>query len=119
MRPLLLAALLLFPFAACGEDDPDPAPAKVCSPGKQEACACPGGGQGAQVCKDDGSGYGACSPCSVGAGGSGGGAPMCNKKGGDCSADIPCCEGLKCSPTDRICGGPLFLVAQAAEVPHA
>lgn len=99
---------LLFALFACSSDDPDPA--KVCSPGKQEACACPGGGQGAQVCKDDGSGYGACSPCDVSAGGAGGaagtgGAPACKKKGDDCSGDIPCCEGLKCSPTDKICTG--------------
>lgn len=104
LRPLALALALLLalPFAACGDDDPEPA--KACTPGQQIECACPGGSvKGAQVCNSEGTAYGACAPCAVGQAGSGGGTPMCIAEGERCPGKdalkgVPCCEGYQCDP---------------------
>jgi len=107
MRPWLALSVALL---ACSSDDPDPAPAKACTPGQQIECACPSSTtKGAQVCKADGSGYGVCDPCGIGGAGggagAGGAAPACKGKGDDCAApgDV-CCEGFRCSETNKICG---------------
>lgn len=85
------------------------APATVCEPGKQEACACPGSAvTGAQSCKADGSGWGACEGCPGGQGGAGGEAAggssggAGGEQGGGGGAAGGACGAAACTP--GVCG---------------
>jgi len=85
MRELIAWGTALLALGCSGSDDSGKTQAKLCAPGKVEACPCPAGAApGVQACDGDGQGWGTCDCAAPDSG------PPTVAIGTACSVDATC-----------------------------